>query len=325
MKQLNDSLVAELDVMKQTCDKQKQSSESLVAELDTMKQICEKQREVIMKKTNDSEALISSAAQQGVEELTAMRQICEKQREKLSESQTKEVSLKDELRAINKIVTVQRDKIKELSAAAVPPPPLATTTVSDGVDTEALRIQISQLSASLKAQKSSRESSESESAKARALLTGQVATLSRENAKLKLDLGDMETSLESTVLDRDGFRNTNQSLEERIEELQLDLEMKEIEKEELSEELEEANARPSAPAQRPDSRGGENADSFGDESELMTQNNRLKDALIKLRSQSSSEKLQLTRDLKTANQVCVRLERKYRPHCDCNKCSSPAY
>ena len=179
--------------------------------------------------------------------------------------------------------------------------PFATTS---NAEVETLKITIQQLEASLKKLKTNRASSESENSKKMAILTGRVATLSRAKAELEEKLESAETSLESSVLETETFKNNLQTLEERVEELTMDLEMKELEKDELAEELEDAKMSVSTAP----STGGADADATEEIVELKTQNRRFKDALLKLRNQSSSEKQQLTKDLNTASQKLASTE-----------------
>ena len=214
----------------------------------------------------------------------------------------REESLKGELTAINKIVSVQREKIKELSEKSREPTSTSASTSIDQVigennnkndNSEALRHEVAQLSSTLAALRSSQKLNESEHAKAKALLTAQIATLSRSNQKLSSEWSVTNTHLESLVMERDEAVATNTTLEERVEELSMDLEMMELEKEELAEEVEELRNNSSLIGS--DSKGA--ADK---EDDLKQQNHRMRDALAKLRAHSHREQAALSKDLKLA-------------------------
>ena len=149
-----------------------------------------------------------------------MKVVCEKQRESIVSKAADLSSMKEELAAINRVVSVQREQVNSLSKEAKE----AKEAEPSSSDT------IKSLENSLAAQKSSRLKSEGTSNKRIAVLTGQNATLSRANSALSVDLAATMEQIESLVLDKDALTGRVEVLSERVEELEVDLETVEMEK-----------------------------------------------------------------------------------------------
>ena len=109
----------------------------------------------------------------------------------------------------------------------------------------------------------------------------------------------LEGNIEELVLDKEQLIEENQSLYDRLEEMKLDLETAQMEAEELRLEMEDVRAAAAAtPSATATSVEGE-----GDDEKMQVlsyQNARLREALIRLREQSSLEKMTLQKELRQA-------------------------
>ena len=145
--------------------------------------------------------------------------------------------------------------------------------------------------------------------KEKAQLQAQIAAIRREVQDLKNEKVEMESTIEDLALDKEQLQEEKDNLEERLEEIKLDAETAQMEVEELRMELEQAKAaadRAGSAAEisaaAPSSTGGTAASAESDDMNqaLSIQNSRLREALIRLREQSSVEKMELTRQVKAA-------------------------
>ena len=145
--------------------------------------------------------------------------------------------------------------------------------------------------------------------KERAKLQADVASLNRRVEQLELDKQELESTVEELSLDKDQLMEDNEAMEDRLEELKLDCETAQMEVEELRMELEDAkvvhevaeSANVSLEGQGGESGVGGELNQAQDMAQaLNVQNARLREALIRLREQSSIEKMELNRQLRSA-------------------------
>jgi dynactin 1 len=141
--------------------------------------------------------------------------------------------------------------------------------------------------------------------KEKAQLQAQIAAIRREVQDLKNEKVEMESTLEDLALDKEQLQEEKESLEDRLEEVKLDADTSQMEAEELRTELEQAKAaaeRAGSTAEMSAAAAttGGSAESDDMAQALSIQNARLREALIRLREQSSVEKMELTRKLKAA-------------------------
>jgi hypothetical protein len=118
---------------------------------------------------------------------------------------------------------------------------------------------------------------------------------------------DLEGSLEELTLDKEQLLEENQGLYDRLEEMKLDVDTATMEAEEVRLELadaREANREPSGVS----GGDGDNPDQEEKMEVLMYQNSRLREALIRLREQSSLEKMALQKDLRQAETQAQKVE-----------------
>jgi len=163
--------------------------------------------------------------------------------------------------------------------------------------------------------------SEANHYKERAKLQADVASLNRRVEQLELDKQELEHNVEDLALDKEQLAEEKEALEDRLEEIKLDYETATMELEETKMVLEEARTRIEVNAARAAAAeaGGVVAAKSGDEGDgdgvggsqedqaqadlahnLSIQNARMREALIRLREQSSIEKMDLTRQLRSA-------------------------
>ena len=121
----------------------------------------------------------------------------------------------------------------------------------------------------------------------------------------------LEVSLEELTLDKEGVEEKLEGLEERLEEVEVDRESAEIEVDELRLELEEMKERAEIAEAKAELGGGGGdgatstttsgvtADREDFAQALSIQNSRLREAILRLREQSTQEKIELTRQLRT--------------------------
>ena len=143
----------------------------------------------------------------------------------------------------------------------------------------------------INSQTSSRSTSDASHYKERAKLQAELAAIKRANEALQAEKLDMEAALEDLTLDKEQLLEEKEAVEDRVEELRIDAETAQMEVEELKGELEEA---------KEGGDGGGMADTDDAAQALATQNARLREALIRLREQSSFEKVETSRQLRVA-------------------------
>eukprot|EP00592_Proboscia_alata_P009603 CAMPEP_0194353680 /NCGR_PEP_ID=MMETSP0174-20130528/1962_1 /TAXON_ID=216777 /ORGANISM="Proboscia alata, Strain PI-D3" /LENGTH=1578 /DNA_ID=CAMNT_0039122335 /DNA_START=264 /DNA_END=5000 /DNA_ORIENTATION=+ len=174
-------------------------------------------------------------------------------------------------------------------------------------------------------QASQRTNVHSELVKDKARLTGEVSSLTRRLKELETDAQDHDALLEDLTLDKDQLEEEKLALEEQVEDLTLDLESLQMESEELKSDFWESRDqasklqeqlqamsggdsnesadgvdRPSGSSpETPGGGTGTGADADDVARALGVQNARLREALIRLREQSSVEKVELIRQMKS--------------------------
>ncbi|KAG7359168.1 CAP-Gly domain containing protein [Nitzschia inconspicua] len=173
-------------------------------------------------------------------------------------------------------------------------------------------------------QSSQQRSNDASHYKERAKLQAEVASLNRRVEQLELDKQELENTVEELALDKEQLEEIKENLEDRLEELKLDQETAQMELEETKMELEdmrtkleameEASTRTTTAAavasagavitSVASSSGGDNNTEEQQAQEdlaqnLSIQNARLREALIRLREQSSMEKMELSRQMRT--------------------------
>jgi dynactin 1 len=139
-------------------------------------------------------------------------------------------------------------------------------------------------------QAASRSSSDASHYKERAKLQAELGAMKRQNEQLEAEKVDMEATLEDLTLDKEQLLEEKEGLEDRVEELIIDAETAQMEVEELRVELEESKES--------NQEGGVSADVDDASLVLATQNARLREALIRLREQSSYELVETSRQMR---------------------------
>jgi CAP-Gly domain len=147
--------------------------------------------------------------------------------------------------------------------------------------------------------------------KERAKLTADLSALRRKVEQLEADKLELEATIEDVTLDKEQLQEEKESLEDKTEEMKLDLETAHMELEELRLELQDAQATAERVTGAANTltvatvvASGE-AESHSQDSTtemvsaLQVQNVRLREALIRLREQTTLEKMELTRQLRT--------------------------
>jgi dynactin 1 len=144
-------------------------------------------------------------------------------------------------------------------------------------------------------QAASRSSSDASHYKERAKLQAELAAMKRANDALQAEKLDLESALEDLALDKEQLLEEKENLEDKVDELQIDAETAQMELEELKSELA--------------GREGDNRNSVDDTDDathaLATQNARLREALIRLREQTSYEKVEMSRQLRAAEKEAL--------------------
>ena len=152
-------------------------------------------------------------------------------------------------------------------------------------------------------QSSNRSASDASHYKERAKLQAELGAAKRQVEELEREKIEMESVLEELALDKEQLQEEKEVLQDRMEELKVDAETAQMEVEELKTELEIAKeAAEGAPVMAGGSGEGgvTGADAEDVARGLSVQNARLREALIRLREQSSFEKMELSRQLRTA-------------------------
>ncbi len=146
--------------------------------------------------------------------------------------------------------------------------------------------------------------------KERAKLQAEVLSWQRKVEEMARDKVDIESALEELTLDKESLLEKNEELEDKYEEIKIDAESAQIEVDELRLELEEARERLEkvqaaeslGAAGGGNSGGGTSSDADQDEvmQALSVQNGRLREAIIRLREQTSLEKMEFAKQLRAA-------------------------
>ena len=143
-----------------------------------------------------------------------------------------------------------------------------------------------------------KKTSESVHYKERAKLQAEVTALNRKIQQYEDDKILHDTSMEELVLDKEAIQEEFEMAQDKLEELRIDVESAQIEIEELRDELEKARE-----ANNINSLSVEGGNTNNEEEDVMQalsqQNARLREAILRLREQSSMEKLNLTQQLRS--------------------------
>jgi dynactin 1 len=146
--------------------------------------------------------------------------------------------------------------------------------------------------------------------KERAKLSADLSALRRKLEQLEADKLELEATIEDVTLDKEQLQEEKESLEDKTEEMKLDLETAHMELEELRLELQDAqataervtgaaNTLTAATVARGEPESHHQDSTTEMVSALQVQNVRLREALIRLREQSTLEKMELSRQLRT--------------------------
>ena len=152
-----------------------------------------------------------------------------------------------------------------------------------------------------------RTSSDASHYKERAKLQAELGAAKRAASSLEDEKVDLEAQLEDLILDKEQLIEEKEILQDKVEELKIDAETAQMEVEELRMELEDASGG------EPLTRDGASSNADDVAQALTTQNARLREALIRLREQTSIEKVDHTRQLSTARRST--LSNKRRTNC----------
>eukprot|EP00977_Amphora_coffeiformis_P018457 scaffold6506_cov171-Amphora_coffeaeformis.AAC.5 len=149
--------------------------------------------------------------------------------------------------------------------------------------------------------------------KERAMRQAQEAAHQRALQAWQEEKMELEASIEELVLDKEQLSEENQNLYDRLEEMKLDIETAQMESEELRLELEDvrqASAGVPMTSTGSSAPGGDGASPEQEEKMevLSFQNARLREALIRLREQSSLEKMTLQKELRQAEKQSQAVE-----------------
>ena len=233
-------------------------------------------------------------------EQTVVRVSSDKMHEQVEELQAREIkmqALQSELQdTIEKLQsdlkTTQLDLIQERKGR-----------VTDIQDLTKARAELATVQHELNAinnQAASRSTSDASHYKERAKLQAELGAMKRANEVLQAEKLDLESALEDLTLDKEQLLEEKEALLDRVEEFRIDTETAQMELEELKAELEEAK------------RGGDSGSAGGDTDEntqaLATQNARLREALIRLREQSSYEKVEISRQLRAVEKEAAEID-----------------
>ena len=158
----------------------------------------------------------------------------------------------------------------------------------------------SELNAAL-AQHDQRGAGDASHYKERAKLQSELAAHKRRIEQLEREKQDLEATVEDLALDKEQLEQDKENLEDRLDELKLDAETAQMEVEELKMELDDARAAADRLAAATNEESGKGTDDAEDVAQALSiQNARLREALIRLREQSSIEKMELSRQLREA-------------------------
>lgn len=138
--------------------------------------------------------------------------------------------------------------------------------------------------------------------KERAKLQSEVAASKRKVEQLENELNEMEHTLEELTLDKEQLQEEKEALEDLAEELKIDVESAQIQVDEIRMQLEDAQQLAAERTSQPGltTEAIASMDAEDKVQALSLQNSRLREALLRLREQSSVEKLELGRQLREA-------------------------
>jgi dynactin 1 len=243
---------------------------------------------------------------------TAMKEIRDLEEEN-ARLHTSYAEIRDEVEEIRKELTICHSEIKEK----------AVQHENIMVELTRSRAEATSYQNQLRAQtdqSDQRGMSDAVHYKERAKLSADISAYKRKVEQLEKEKMDLEAALEDITLDKEQLQEEKDAIEERYEDLKLDAETAQMEVEELRIELEDAKATAGrvlgvadtltaaamASAGSP-SKANVNNNESGDNLEmiqtLQTQNARLREALIRLREQSSLEKMEMTRQLRSVEKA----------------------
>lgn len=195
---------------------------------------------------------------------------------------------------------------------------LTTERLSHATALTAIQTTVSTLERELTSttqQAARRDESNALQYKEKARLQAEVAAWTRRVEEVEKERMGLETELEELALDKEGVEENLEGMEERLEEVMIDAESAQIEVDELRLELDEARERAEIAEANVEAGGsGNNSTSTTEEDgvaadredvaqALSIQNSRLREAIVRLREQSSVEKIELTRQLRTAEKA----------------------
>ena len=151
-------------------------------------------------------------------------------------------------------------------------------------------------------QTTQRGASDASHYKERAKLQAEISALNRKIEEMGKDKTELENTIEDLTLDKEQLQEEKDTLEDRYEELKIDAETAQIQADELRLELEEAQmaAERAASISTDTTSGTANMDAEDKAQALAVQNARLREALIRLREQSSVDKMEFQRQFRTA-------------------------
>lgn len=137
--------------------------------------------------------------------------------------------------------------------------------------------------------------------KERAKLQAEISAQRRKVEQLEREKQELDATVEDLTLDKEQLEQEKETLEDRLDELKLDADTVRMEVEELKMELEDAHAAAERMTSATESSERVSEGDAEDVAQaLSVQNGRLREALIRLREQSSIEKIELSRQLRDA-------------------------
>lgn len=148
-----------------------------------------------------------------------------------------------------------------------------------------------------------RSTSDATHYKERAKLQTELGAMKRTIEELETEKAEMEGDIEELTLDKEQLEAENEGLQDKLDELKIDAETAQMEVEELRLELNDVNGRNSnlnSYNQMTSSPDVDNA-----MQSLSSQNGRLREALIRLREQSSIEKMDMSKELRAAEKLAI--------------------
>lgn len=182
------------------------------------------------------------------------------------------------------------------------------------VKSQASLIALEKELASKTEQAAQRDEKNASQYKERAKVEAEVSAWQRRAKEIEIEKLNLETSFEELTLDKDQMQEKFESMQDNFEELKIDAESAQIELDEIMIELEDARARAEkaeaalavgAAGASASSEGSGNSTGIGADAEdvaqaLSIQNSRLREAIVRLREQTSLEKFDLFKKLRVA-------------------------